>query len=64
MLFFFSGKLKPASAFMSGKLKLQGDMAKAMKLDKLMSQMHGRGFHTTTNNNYLHGTGKRRTSKL
>jgi len=35
----FTGKLKPTSAFMSGKLKLKGDMALAMKLEKLMSQM-------------------------
>lgn len=42
----FAGKLKPASAFMTGQLKLSGDMGKAMRLDKLMSQM--RGFHTTS----------------
>lgn len=35
----FTGKLKPTSAFMSGKLKLKGDMGLAMKLEKLMSQM-------------------------
>lgn len=35
----FSGKLKPTSAFMSGKLKLKGDMSLAMKLEKLMSKM-------------------------
>lgn len=33
----FSGKLKPASAFMTGKLKISGDLQKAMKLEKLMS---------------------------
>ena len=49
-----AGKLKPASAFMSGKLKLQGDMGKAMKLDKLMSKMGkgggsgARAYHTIT----------------
>lgn len=32
----FSGKLKPASAFMTGKLKISGNMQKALKLDKLM----------------------------
>ncbi|XP_058463441.1 hydroxysteroid dehydrogenase-like protein 2 isoform X2 [Malaya genurostris] len=32
----FSGKLKPASAFMTGKLKIKGDLQKAMKLEKLM----------------------------
>ncbi|KAJ8305355.1 hypothetical protein KUTeg_015900 [Tegillarca granosa] len=35
----FSGKLKPVAAFMSGKLKIQGDMGLAMKLEKLMKQM-------------------------
>ncbi|XP_076761855.1 hydroxysteroid dehydrogenase like 2 isoform X2 [Xylocopa sonorina] len=32
----FSGKLKPASAFVTGKLKVSGDLQKAMKLEKLM----------------------------
>ncbi|XP_076681930.1 hydroxysteroid dehydrogenase like 2 isoform X1 [Andrena cerasifolii] len=32
----FSGKLKPTSAFMTGKLKIQGNLQKAMKLEKLM----------------------------
>lgn len=31
-----SGKLRPFSAYSSGKLKLQGDMKKAMKLDELI----------------------------
>lgn len=35
----FSGKLKPASAFMTGKLKITGDLQKAMKLEKLMSSL-------------------------
>lgn len=35
----FSGAIKPSSAFMSGKLKLKGDMGLAMKLEKLMSEM-------------------------
>ncbi|GFT67033.1 hydroxysteroid dehydrogenase-like protein 2 [Nephila pilipes] len=38
----FSGSLKPTSAFMSGKLKLKGDMNLAMKLEKLMSAMKAR----------------------
>ncbi|XP_005382762.1 PREDICTED: hydroxysteroid dehydrogenase-like protein 2 isoform X1 [Chinchilla lanigera] len=38
----FSGKLKPTMAFMSGKLKIKGNMALAIKLEKLMSQMHSR----------------------
>lgn len=35
----FQGKLKPTMAFMSGKLKIKGDMALAMKLDKIMKQI-------------------------
>jgi putative sterol carrier protein len=31
-----SGKLNPAMAFMSGKIKVQGDMALAMKLQQLL----------------------------
>ena len=42
----FLGKLKPASAFMSGKMKIQGDMGKAMKLEKLMGKMQTRSYHT------------------
>lgn len=38
----FSGKLKPTMAFMSGKLKIKGNMALAIKLEKLMSQMHAK----------------------
>ena len=40
------GKLKPASAFMTGKMKLQGDMGKALKLEKVMGQMKSRSYHT------------------
>lgn len=35
----FAGKLKPASAFMLGKLKIGGDLQKAMKLEKLMKSL-------------------------
>lgn len=35
----FKGELKAVSAFMSGKLKIQGDMGLAMKLEKLMNKM-------------------------
>lgn len=38
----FSGKLKPTIAFMSGKLNIKGNMALAIKLDKLMNQMQAR----------------------
>ncbi|XP_026153807.1 hydroxysteroid dehydrogenase-like protein 2 [Mastacembelus armatus] len=36
----FSGKLKPTMAFMSGKLRIKGDMTLAIKLEKLMSRMN------------------------
>ena len=42
----FSGQLKPATAFMSGKLKISGNMGKAMKLEKLMGQLQARGYHS------------------
>ncbi|XP_051164255.1 hydroxysteroid dehydrogenase-like protein 2 [Leptopilina boulardi] len=32
----FTGKIKPASAFMTGKLKITGNIQKAIKLEKLM----------------------------
>ncbi|XP_078033906.1 hydroxysteroid dehydrogenase like 2 isoform X1 [Augochlora pura] len=35
----FTGKLNPASAFMMGKLKIQGSLQKAMKLEKLMQSL-------------------------
>lgn len=35
----FSGKIKPASAFMTGKLKISGDLKKAMALEKLMGHL-------------------------
>ena len=35
----FAGKTNPTTAFMSGKLKLSGDVTKAMKLEKLMAQV-------------------------
>lgn len=38
----FSGKLKPTMAFMSGKLKIKGNMALAVKLEKLMTHMNSR----------------------
>lgn len=47
----FSGKLKPTTAFMTGKLKIKGDMGKAMKLEKLMGKMQTRGMHTMTTRN-------------
>ncbi|XP_077201428.1 hydroxysteroid dehydrogenase-like protein 2 [Paroedura picta] len=38
----FSGKLKPTMAFMSGKLTIKGDMALAIKLEKLMGQFNAK----------------------
>ncbi|XP_039726668.1 hydroxysteroid dehydrogenase-like protein 2 isoform X1 [Pteropus medius] len=38
----FSGKLKPTMAFMSGKLKIKGNMALAVKLEKLMNQLQAK----------------------
>jgi len=38
----FQGKLKPTAAFMTGKLKIRGDMGKAMKLEKLMGKMQAK----------------------
>lgn len=35
----FTGKLKPTMAFMSGKLKIKGDMSLAMKMEKMMAQL-------------------------
>lgn len=35
----FEGKLKPTSAFMTGKLKISGNLQKAMKLEKLMGSL-------------------------
>jgi len=35
----FQGALKPTAAFMTGKLKIKGDMGKAMKLEKLLGQV-------------------------
>ncbi|XP_049593711.1 hydroxysteroid dehydrogenase-like protein 2 isoform X1 [Syngnathus scovelli] len=35
----FAGKLKPTMAFMSGKLRIAGDMTLAIKLEKMMGRM-------------------------
>ncbi|XP_038211694.1 hydroxysteroid dehydrogenase-like protein 2 isoform X1 [Zerene cesonia] len=35
----FAGKLKPTTAFMMGKLKISGDLQKAMKLEKMMKSL-------------------------
>ena len=35
----FAGKLKPMTAYMTGKLKISGNLGKAMALEKLMGKM-------------------------
>ncbi|MCL4148779.1 UNVERIFIED_CONTAM: hypothetical protein GTU68_017762 [Idotea baltica] len=39
MVKMFQGSLKATNAFMTGKLKISGDMGKAMKLEKLMGKL-------------------------
>jgi len=43
----FAGKLKPTTAFMTGKLKISGNMGKAMALEKLMGKMQKRSYSTS-----------------
>merc|ERR1719158_312967 len=50
----FSGQLKPATVFMSGKLKISGNMGKAMKLEKLMGQLQSRGYHSLSSRDALY----------
>ena len=50
--FHFAGKLNPTSAFMSGKLKMEGNLGKAMALEKVMKKMNSRGYHTSTSSTY------------
>lgn len=38
----FTGKMKPTSAFMMGKLKIKGDMGLAMRLEKLMGTLQSK----------------------
>ena len=35
----FKGKVNPTTAFMTGKMKIKGDLGLAMKLEKLMKKM-------------------------
>jgi putative sterol carrier protein len=39
VVLFRAGKLQPAGAFMAGKLKISGNIQKAMKLEKLMAML-------------------------
>jgi len=43
----FEGKLNPTTAFMSGKLKMEGNLGKALALEKVMKKMNSRGYHTS-----------------
>jgi len=36
----FAGNLSPTTAYMTGRLKIKGDLAKAMKLERLMKEMN------------------------
>ena len=38
MLKMFNGELKPANAFMTGKLKVKGDLSKALALEKILNE--------------------------
>lgn len=38
----FAGNLKPTTAFMSGKMKMKGDLSKAMKLESLMGKLQSK----------------------
>lgn len=38
-IFYFLGKLKAGDAYMTGKLKISGNLMKAMKLEKLMKSL-------------------------
>ena len=47
----FLGELAPATAFMTGKLKLSGDLSKALALETVLKsareQAMKKGFHTS-----------------
>ena len=47
----FTGELAPATAFMTGKLKLSGDLSKALALETVLKsareQALKKGFHTS-----------------
>ena len=39
---------------MSGKLKMEGNLGKAMALEKVMKKMNTRGYHTSSTSNRHH----------
>jgi len=43
----FAGKLKPTTAYMTGKLKISGNLGKAMSLEKMMTKMQKRSYSTS-----------------
>jgi len=38
----FTGKMSPTSAFMSGRLKVKGDLGLAMKLEKILKSLQAK----------------------
>ena len=38
----FAGRLHPTSAFMSGRLKVKGDLSLAMKLEKILKSLQAK----------------------
>ena len=40
----FSGRIKAIEAFVTGKLKLRGDITKALKLSKILGQIRATGY--------------------
>jgi len=44
----FAGKLKPTTAYMTGKLKISGNLGKAMALEKLMGKMQQARSYSTS----------------
>ena len=61
-LFLMIGELAPATAFMTGKLKLSGDLSKALALEAVLkaarekaeAQSGKRSYHTSTNERSYH----------
>lgn len=46
----FAGKVKPTTAFMTGRLKIAGNMGKAMALEKMMGKMQQSRSYSTSSN--------------
>lgn len=54
----FEGELNPTKAFMSGKLKIGGNLSKAMALEKVMKNMSARGYHTLPRQRFSYTLGR------